>query len=516
MRFEHAKLGWRELYAQLTVLAVSVIAVVVWVFTQPIVFTYDSFTYIDWARDLQLGQSAEPLFSRLPLFPAILLAFHITDLKNIRHFGASIFQPGHAVAHHCGLFYLTARLLAPRGAFVLSLVFIASLLPFLNVKSIMTEQMFFFETVLTLYGIVAYLVARTNREAWLAIIFVGLGTALMTLTRPQGAYVIPVVCGLLAVLAWRRALLPLIAAVTAFGAVWSVQVVDQKMRLGSQTSAGSLDSSHMTGAMLLFTFYLDGPRANIRVAPENGPATAELKALLLDEFAKPDTLARRVGYLKSVPPQDVPAYVERSLAEPNADFNALLSFTALKERLGAKEADRLLVRVCLEAALAYPIQTARLLTQRMVAVYFDPWMLAVPMHPQFQPGTFQSPLADEIADAGDYAQASATDYAIDRNLRWLMRAAILMAVIALPIALRYSSLLRVAIALLIFGLYLNFAVAVGNHPLFRYAILRSPPQSHVRVPGRRGFGVRAAGSLPEKIGYRTLGQHKCLVRRLSV
>ena len=208
MRFENAKLGGRELYAQLTVLAVSVIVVVVWVFTHPIVFTYDSFTYIDWARDLQLGQSAEPLFSRLPLFPAILLAFHITDLKH-SVFWLIIFQSGLAVAS-CWLFYLTARLLAPRGAFVLSLVFIASLLPFLNVKSIMTEQMFFFETVLTLYGIVAYLVARTNREAWLAIILVGLGTALMTLTRPQGAYVIPVVFGLLAVLAWRRALLPLI------------------------------------------------------------------------------------------------------------------------------------------------------------------------------------------------------------------------------------------------------------------------------------------------------------------
>ena len=152
----------------------------------------------------------------------------------------------------------------------------------------------------------------------------------------------------------------------------------------------------------------------------------------------------------------------------------MLSFTALKERLGAKEADRLLVRVCLEAALAYPIQTARLLTQRMVAVYFDPWMLAVPMHPQFQPGTFQSPLADEIADAGDYAQASASDYAIDRNLRWLMRAAILMAVIALPIALRYSSLLRVAIALLIFFFFLNIKVAVGNLALFRYAFYAVP------------------------------------------
>ena len=74
-----------------------------------------------------------------------------------------IFQSGLAVASSW-LFYLTARLLAPRGAFVLSLVFIASLLPFLNVKSIMTEQMFLFETMLTLYGIVAYLVARTNGE----------------------------------------------------------------------------------------------------------------------------------------------------------------------------------------------------------------------------------------------------------------------------------------------------------------------------------------------------------------
>jgi hypothetical protein len=51
-------------------------------------------------------------------------------------------------------------------------------------------------------------------------------------------------------------------------------------------------------------------------------------------------------------------------------------------------------------------------------------MLVIPWHWQFQPGTFQSTLADEIAAAGDYSQVTSIDRAIDRNVRWLMQAAI--------------------------------------------------------------------------------------------
>jgi len=54
-----------------------------------------------------------------------------------------------------------------------------------------------------------------------------------------------------------------------------------------------------------------------------------------------------------------------------------------------------------------------------------------------------------------------------------MRGAVLVALITLPIALRYPTW-RVTIALLVFGLYLNFAVVVGNSPLFRYAIYAIP------------------------------------------
>ena len=472
MRFETGKVDWRRLCDHGIILAISATVVTVWVLTKPIVFTYDSFTYIDYARQLQLGKlDSAALFSRLPVFPMILWAFQVTDAQH-SVFWLIIFQSCLAIAS-CWLFYLTARLIEPRGAFVLSLAFVASLLPFLNVKHIMTEQTFFFETMLTLCGIVAYLVARTSKEALPAIAVLGTGAALMTLTRPQGAYVIPAVFGFVAVLVWRRAWAALIAAVLTFGVVWSVQVVDQRIRQGSQTSAGSLDSSEMTGAMLLFAFYLNGPRANFRFAPENGPASAELKALLLDEFAKPDTLARRVGYLKSVPPKNVPAYVDRIFSTPDPNFWALLAFTALKERLGPKQADRLLVRVCLEAMLAYPVQTARLVIERMLDVYFEPLMSAVPLHPEFQSGTFRSPLADEVAAAGDYTNATSIDRAIDRNLRWLMRGAIVLAIFTLPIALRYRTW-RVTIALLFFGFYLNFAVAVGNHPLFRYAIYAIP------------------------------------------
>ena len=471
MRFETLKFDWRRLSAQLVILAISAVVAAVWVSTKPIVFTHDSFSYIDHAHQLLVGKYSDTaLFLRLPLYPLILWAFGVTDAKH-SVFWLVTFQSCLAVAT-CWCFYLTARLLAPRGAFLLSLVFVASLLPFLNVKYIMTEQTFLFATVLTLYGMVAYLDARTNRKALLAITVLGSGAAVMMLTRPQGAFVIPVAFGVVAVLAWRRAWIAVIAAFLAFGAAWGVQVIDQKIRAGSQTSAGSLDSSQVTGATLMLTFYLDGSR-DIRISPENGPATAEFKALLLDELVRPDALARRGGYLKSVPPNDVPAYVDKILSVPDPDSWVMLSFVALKGRLGAKQADRLLVRVCLEAALAYPVQTARLLMKRLADVYVNPRQLAVPVHPQFPSGTFQPPLADEMVAAGDYTNATSMDYAVDRNLRWLMRGAILMALITFPVLFRYPNW-RIGIALLLFGLYLNFAVAVGSFPMFRYAIYAIP------------------------------------------
>jgi hypothetical protein len=195
--------------------------------------------------------------------------------------------------------------------------------------------------------------------------------------------------------------------------------------------------------------------------------------LLLDELARPDSLARRAGYLRSVPPEDVPPYVEKNLAEPDSDFNALLSYTVFKERLGPAQADRLLFRVCLEAALSYPLQVAELVLRRLVDTYFDPSMTLVPLHPRFDIGTFQSALADEIAAAGDYTHQTSFDRDLDHAIRWLMRVAIVLAIITLPIAIRYSTW-RVTIALLVFGLYLNFAVAVGNDAYFRYAIYAIP------------------------------------------
>jgi hypothetical protein len=133
-----------------------------------------------------------------------------------------------------------------------------------------------------------------------AIAVLGAGVVLMMLTRPQGSYVLPVLFGIVAVLVWRRALTALIGAVLVVATVWAVQTAD-KIRIGSQNFAGSFESSHTTGAMLLFSLYLDGIRANIHISPENGPRSTELEALLLDELAKPDTLARRSGYLTSVP-----------------------------------------------------------------------------------------------------------------------------------------------------------------------------------------------------------------------
>src|SRR5260370_42674228 len=153
MRLDLAKRERREL-CEGSLLAISVIVVVAWVLLKPIVFTYDTFTYMEVAREFASGKSTNAFYFRLPIYPALLRAFHITELSHLV-LRLIMFQSCLAVASVL-LFYLSARLLQPRGAFIVSLVFVLSLLPFVNVKYIMTEQTFLFETMLALYGLIAY------------------------------------------------------------------------------------------------------------------------------------------------------------------------------------------------------------------------------------------------------------------------------------------------------------------------------------------------------------------------
>jgi len=307
----------RQLRAQAVVLLISTIAVAVWVNTKPIVFADESFAYVDFARELQLGKLSSAEFLRFPLFPAILWAFHITDLSHSVS-RLLLFHSFLAVAS-CWLFYLTARLLHPRGAFILSLVFIASLLPFLQVKHIVADQTFLFETMLSLYGLVGYLMARTKREALISITVLGTGTALMMLTKPQGAYVVPLLFGLVAVLEWRRVWIALLNAVICLFSVRSIHLPEKKACAGSEATKGSLSIWRRT--------------ANV---PQEGS-------------------------------------------------------TPRRERLSL---------------------------ERGLRAYLDPLMLSVPLHPQFDAEVFRPPLSDEILAAGDYANATDVDRAIDENLRW--------------------------------------------------------------------------------------------------
>ena len=105
-----------------------------------------------------------------------------------------------------------------------------------------------------------------------------------------------------------------------------------------------------------------------------------------------------------------------------------------------------------------------------------------------------------VAAAGDYSGVTSADHAIDRNLRWLMSGAIVLAIVTLPIALRYPTW-RVSIALLIFGLYLNFTVAAGNHPLFRYAIYAIPATLLCAYIG----AVASASALRDRYANRPAG-----------
>jgi len=59
----------RQLRAQAVVLLISTIAVAVWVNTKPIVFADESFAYVDFARELQLGKPSRAAFFAISAFP---------------------------------------------------------------------------------------------------------------------------------------------------------------------------------------------------------------------------------------------------------------------------------------------------------------------------------------------------------------------------------------------------------------------------------------------------------------
>ena len=141
----------------------------------------------------------------------------------------------------------------------------------------------------------------------------------------------------------------------------------------------------------------------------------------------------------------------------------------------------------------------RLSLERGLRAYLDPLMLSVPLHPQFDAEVFRPPLSDEILAAGDYANATDVDRAIDENLRWLMRAAILVAIVTLPIAFRYSTW-RVMVALLPFGAYLNFPPVLGNSPLFSPCDLCGSGEFVVRVYRPRCLGLGTRRAISEKAG----------------
>lgn len=59
----------RQLGAQAVILLISTIAVAVWVNTKPIVFADESFAYVDFARELQLGKPSRAAFFAISAFP---------------------------------------------------------------------------------------------------------------------------------------------------------------------------------------------------------------------------------------------------------------------------------------------------------------------------------------------------------------------------------------------------------------------------------------------------------------
>jgi hypothetical protein len=353
---------------RLLALVAAILAALAWHFSEPIVFTNDSFGYLNAARHIAGLPAQNVPYYRMPLFPLFLVATGVIYDTFVWFILAQIaLGILMVIIFHDGL-----RLYSRPAALVAVAVFIFTFVPFVYSKSIMTEQLYLFGLILCLSSTLRYFSLPTPGR--LALIATAI--LMMMLTRVQGILIGIVVLPFLLYAhpaRWRSVLgaaVIVAAIVAAYAAAYSAAVRNRP----DYASTSGLSLSNSFGKYLFMVPYLDAERyfGWKIVKRENGPASAKLVEL--------------VG--------DAPADLNRWWA----------IWQTLDKKIGIAAADDLLLRATIEAAMAHPFKVGILYAHNFLAALYRIDSPYVWQHPPVAIGNER--LDRELRRSGD--QSSVT------------------------------------------------------------------------------------------------------------
>jgi hypothetical protein len=356
---------------RLIALVAGFLAASVWYFSEPIVFTNDSFGYLNAAKYVAGLPAQNVPYYRMPLFPLFLAA---TGVIYDTFFWFVLAQIALGILMVM-IFHDGLRVYSRPAALIATAVFTFTFAPFVYSKSVMTEQLYLFGLILCLSSTLRYFLSPSPGR----LVLIAGAILIMMLTRVQGILIGVVVLPFLLYVRpdrWRPILgaaIIVTAIIAAYGATYSLAVRNR----AEYASSPAFSLSNAAGKYLFMVPYLDAERyfGWKVVKRENGPASAKLFDL--------------VG--------DAPA-----------DLNRWWSiWQTLDKKIGIAAADDLLLRVAIEAAATYPFKVGILYAHNFLAALYRLDSPYVWRHPVVTLGNER--LDRELRQSGD--QSSVTGLA---------------------------------------------------------------------------------------------------------
>lgn len=387
-----------------TVFILSVLTGLIWYFTEPIIFTYDSFGYLDTSKAFAGMKDTGPLYWRAPLFPILLALTGVPTLQTFNYFLIAQLLLGIAtimVMHNC-----LRNISRPLGLLG-SLLFITTFMAFVHSKSVMTEQIYLFGWCLCIDALLAYIKKGSRlRLAELILSFV-----ILAMSRAQGAFIALLLLPLLACYMPKKIPELLIGAVTFFLITLgysSIHPQEISIRAGKKmdNTISGLGITHSTGKMLFMVAYWD-PYKHFGwtlVHPKNGPASEQLFSELKKYYSDPSHLPANLNYELFSQfighPEDLVKTIEN---HPDAQYWWEI-WRIMDVCIGPSNANNLLMKVTIETMISNPLE--------MLSVYLRNFAVALAkadssyvwQHKSFDARSVGDHFAKEIKNNGNSEQ----------------------------------------------------------------------------------------------------------------
>lgn len=350
----------------LTIFAVSLAAALLLALIFPAALLPDSLDYYRLARNIA-AQSADWLRNRPPGYPLLLVLSGAAAAQG-RFTGILLLQGLLAVLMPV-LIYRTLRPIHPAAARLAGWLSIVSLVPYGYMKAILTETPYAFLTLLVVGCAVRYVYTQQTPRFYM---FIAALLGMMLLKPAANLLVLP----LLAVLLFYRP-----AGLRHYAAGLAAVIA---LSLLLQHAHSLLPRWHLprptpdTGKYLFINVYFtsgSSPRCTLR--PENGPATAQLTALVKDYLQQnPEAHTR----YQTFPNYD--HFFGRYRNRPSELADAMLSGSSIQylwalwqitaDTLPQADNDRLYAQVSLESLRSCPQMGAQFLLRNLRAYFIGP------------------------------------------------------------------------------------------------------------------------------------------------